>query len=706
MNHPMSLPPDLAANPRLSTWVEVTADGTVTVRVGKVELGQGIVTALAQIAAEELDVDVADVRMEPAGTAAGPDEGFTAGSLSIMTSGAALRQACAEVRALFVAAAAAELGVEPADVAVHDGAFHAHGRELTYGALAARVDLGRDATGDAEPKGADLLRLVGTDVARLDLPDKVTGRPRFVHDLRLPAQLYGRVVRPPSPAATLVDLDSEAVEARTGVRAVVRDGSFLGVVADDEHSADEAAEALRGSARWKTEPTLPDETDVAGFLRGAPADDGVLEETGTPEPGRVTRTLNARYGKQFLAHASMAPSCGVARWDGDTVTVWTHSQGVHPLRRAIASVLGMSADAVTVRHVEGAGCYGHNGADDAAFDAVLLARAVPGRPVLLRWSRADELSWSPFGSAMSMDVEAGVDASGDVVTWSYELWSHGFTSRPGYAGNPGLLAARHLEHAVEPAPPADPPLPNGGSTRNAIPGYAFPHRSIRAHRVLRTPLRTSAMRSLGAYGNVFAIESFLDELAAAAGRDPLEYRLAQLADPRGRAVLEAAADLAGWATRGSDDAVGHGIGYARYKGQSAYCAVVAEVEAVSEVRVRRLTVAVDVGRVVNPDGVRNQVEGGAVQATSWTLKERVRFDGERVTSTDWESYPILRFSEVPQVDVRVVSRPDEPSLGVGECVQGPTAGAIGNAVADALGVRVRDLPITPERVVTAIERSS
>ncbi|MBO0890978.1 MAG: xanthine dehydrogenase family protein molybdopterin-binding subunit [Acidothermales bacterium] len=702
----MTLPPDLAANPRLSTWLRVAADGVVTVRVGKVELGQGIVTALAQIAADELDVEFADVRMEPAGTAAGPDEGFTAGSLSVSTSGAALRQACAEVRALFAAAAADELGVEPADVAVHEGTFAAAGRELTYGALAARVDLDREATGDVEPKAADRLLLVGTDVARLDLPDKVTGRPRFVHDLRLPGQLFGRVVRPPSPAATLLDVDTGAVEARTGVRAVVRDGSFLGVVADDEPAADEAAEALRGNAQWKTEQSLPDEADLPAFLRGGPTDDTVVEESGTPEPGRVARTLKARYGKQFLAHGSMAPSCGVARWDDDAVTVWTHSQGVHPLRRAIASVLGMGVDAVTVRHVEGAGCYGHNGADDAAFDAVLLARAVPGRPVLLRWSRADELSWSPFGSAMSMDVEAGVDASGDVVTWSYELWSHGYTSRPGYAGNPGLLAARHLERPVEPAPPVDPALPSGGSHRNAVPGYAFPHLSVHAHRVLHTPLRTSAMRSLGAYGNVFAIESFLDELAEAAGRDPLEYRLAQLTDPRGRAVLESAADLAGWSTRGDEENVGHGIGYARYKSLSAYCAVIAEVETVSEIRVRRLAVAVDVGRVVNPDGVHNQIEGGAVQATSWTLKESVRFDRERVTSTDWASYPILRFSEVPAVDVRVVSRPDEPSLGSGEAVQGPAAAAIGNAVADALGVRVRDLPITPERVVAAIERSS
>lgn len=700
-----ALPAGLGRNPRLSQWVQVDSDGTVTVRVGKVELGQGIVTTLAQIAADELDVELARVEMTPASTAAGPDEGLTSGSLSVSSSGAALRQVCAEVRALFLAEAASRLGVETDQVTVRDGAFTEPTGEhrLTYGLLATGVDLDRDATGHARPKPAEGLRVVGTDAARLDLPDKVTGRPRFIHDLRLPGQLYGRVVRPPSPAATLTAIDVHDVEARRGVVAVVRDGRFLGVVADDEYAAEQAAAALSNNVRWDEEPTLPDEDDLSTFLRDGPADDLVVDESGTADPRAVVRRAVARYSKPFLAHASMAPSCGVARWDGDAVTMWTHSQGIHRLRDAIATALGMEGDAITVHHVEGAGCYGHNGADDAAFDAVLLARATNGRPVHLRWSRQDELAWSPFGSAMSIDVAAGVDASGSVVTWSHELWSQGHTSRPGYAGNSGLLATRYLEHPVEPAAAIDPPLPSGGSARNAVPLYTFPHRSILAHRTLRTSLRSSAMRSLGAFGNVFAIESFMDELAVAAGRDPLEYRLAQLADPRARAVLATAAELAGWDARTAGDGVGHGIGFARYKNAGAYCAVVAEVEAVHEVRARRLAIAVDVGRVVNPDGLRNQIEGGAVQATSWTLKERVRFDRVRVTSTDWETYPILRFSEAPHVEVRIVSRPDEPSVGSGEAAQGPTAAAIGNAVADALGVRVRDLPITSERLVAAIE---
>jgi CO/xanthine dehydrogenase Mo-binding subunit len=724
---PAALPRALAANPRLSHWVSVAPDGMVTIRVGKVELGQGIVTALAQIAADELDVDLARIRMVPANTAEGPDEGLTAGSMSVADSGAAVRQVCAEVRALLVAEAVAALSLDPITVAVRDGvidgfaAFAICGvdgdsrRSSTYGELAARVDLDRDATGAVQPKTAGELRVVGTSVPRLDLPDKIAGRPRFIHDLTLPGQLYGRVVRPPAPRATLVDVDTAAA-AGPDVVSVVRDGDFLGIVATDEQAAEQAAAALSGAAHWHDGPPLPDEDDLPRYLRDGPTELVVVDESGTPDGAAepVVRRLRASYGRPFLAHASMAPSCGVARWDDDAVNVWSHSQGVHALRRAIAAALGLDTDQVTVRHVDGAGAYGHNGADDAAFDAVLLARSVPGRPVHVRWSRQDELTWAPFGPAMAVDVEAGLDASGRVADWSYDVWSQGHAARPGYAGTPGLLAASHLARPVPADPPHaidPPPVRGGGATRNATPLYAFPNRRIHGHRLLRTPLRASALRSLGAFMNVFAIESFMDELALAAGQDPLEFRLAHLTDPRAREVLEAAAKLGHWhertagdgASAGAEDSVGHGIGFARYKDRGAYCAVVAEVEAVHEVRIRRLAIAVDVGRVVNPDGVRNQIEGGAVQATSWTLKERVRFDRRQVTSADWESYPILRFSEVPHVDVRLLPRPDEPSVGAGEAAQGPTAAAIGNAVAAALGVRVRDLPLTTERVMSALD---
>ena len=705
------LPGDLAANPRLSRGVRVGDDGTVRVRIGKVELGQGIVTALAQIAADELDVPLDRIRMLPADTTEGPDEGTTAGSMSVADAGSAVRGACAEVRVLFLEAAAARFGVEPAAVEVHDGVFGLadDARTLGYGDLAAAVDLDRDAAGSVLAKEPAQLRIVGTSVPRLDLPDKIFGVPRFIHDLVLEGQLYGRVIRPPSPLARLVAVEPAATRALEGVVAVVRDGGFLGVIAEDEAVADRAAAILSRAADWFEQDSLPDDNDLPAFMRSAPNETfTVVDDQAAPgaRPASVVRTLTASYSRPYLAHASMAPSCGIARWDGDSVQVWSHSQGIFPLRRAIARALALDPERVAVRHVEGAGAYGHNAADDAAFDAVLLARAVPGRPVHVRWSRADELAWSPFGSAMAVDLSAGLGADGRVVEWTCDVWSQGHVARPGSVdGAPGLLAASHLAHPIPLPIPTDPPPSRGaGSTRGAVPQYDFPARRITGHRVLHAPLRTSSLRSLGSFANVFAIESFMDELAAAAGRDPLEYRLAHLSDPRGRAVLEAVAQLGRWAERARDpDGVGRGIGFARYKGTGAYCAALAEVEAANEVRVRRIRLAVDVGRIVNPDGVRNQIEGGAVQAASWALMERVRFDRRRVTSTDWESYPTLRFSQVPEVEVTLLSRPDEPSVGAGEAAQGPVAAALGNALAAALSVRVRDLPLSPENIVAAIE---
>lgn len=698
---------------RLSRWVNVAPDGTVTIRTGKVELGQGIVTALAQLAADELDIDLADVRMQPASTAESPDEGVTAGSMSIAQSGAALRSICAEVRALFLAAAVEAVGLDPATATIRAGVFSdARGRaSTTYGRLADAVDLDREAEGTVRPKTPVELRIAGTSAPRLDLPRKVTGRPAFIHDLLLPGQLYGRVVRPPSPAATLAEVDVASVRTLAGVVAVVHDGSFLGVVAESEERAERAASALRAASRWHEDDTLPDEDDLPRYLRTVPVEIVTVAETGSfSESDRSSDepVATASYSRPFLAHASMAPSCAAAVWAGEKLTVWSHSQGIHALGRAIAQALDLAADAVVVHHVQGAGCYGHNAADDAAFDAVLLARAVPGRPVHVRWSRADELTWSPFGSAMAVDVAARLSPDGQVAEWSYDVWSQGHLARPGYAGSPGLLAMAHLEGALPLPVPIDPSPEHGaGIARGAVPIYSFAACRIHSHRALSAPLRTSALRSLGAFMNAFAIESFMDELALRVERDPLEFRLAHLNDARAQAVLKAATELAGWNGRAArareHDGLGLGIGFARYKGTGAYCAVVAEVEAVSAVVLRRLYIAVDVGQIVNPDGVRNQIEGGAVQAASWTLKERVRFDRRRVTSSGWDTYPILRFSETPEVAVTLLSRPDEPSVGAGEAAQGPTAAAIANAVADAIGVRVRDLPLTTERVIAAMD---
>jgi nicotinate dehydrogenase subunit B len=697
--------PSLAANPVLSAWLAFSPGGTVTIRPGKVEYGQGVWTALAQVAAEELDVALARVTVAPVSTDTSPDEGVTSGSLSIQHSGSALRQACAQARVLLLEAAAVKLGTAVAELAVEDGQILAAGRPtgLSYWSLAAPGLLDREAGDPVPVKPPERWSVAGRSAPRLDLPDKVTGRPRFLHDLVLPGMLYGRVVRPPAVVAELIatgdpDLPPDVI--------VVRDGSFLGVVAATDAQALRAARLVAKAARWLVTESLPDERDLKGFLLSAPTEDVPVESRHNEQAAASATTVRtAEYTRPFLAHASMAPSCAIARWDGEQVAAWSHSQGVFALRDALAAGLSMDPEQVTVHHAEGAGAYGHNGADDVTLDAVLLARAVPGRPVRVLWSREDEMSWAPLGSAMLARLSAGLDRAGRIVTWRQDVWSNGFIGRPGRGGDPRLLALAHLAGG-QPMPPAPDGPPTGamGSTRNAVPGYGIPDLEVVRHRLLTMPIRTSSLRSLGAFLNVFAIESFMDELAECAGADPVAFRLAHLTDPRAVAVVEEVAEFSGWAGRPAREGTGYGIGYARYKGLAGYCAAVAEVEARDNVRVRRLWLAVDVGTVINPDGVVNQVEGGAVQSTSWAIRERVTFDRARITSLSWDTYPVLRFTEAPEVAVRLVAS-GHPETGAGEIAQGPVAAAIGNALAQAAGVRVRDLPLTREQVIRAIEES-
>ncbi|HEY5130695.1 MAG TPA: molybdopterin cofactor-binding domain-containing protein, partial [Bradyrhizobium sp.] len=419
-----------------------------------------------------------------------------------------------------------------------------------------------------------------------------------------------------------------------------------------------------------------------------------------------TRTIRRQYTRPYLAHASIAPSCAMAQWREDRVHIWTHSQGVYLLRADLALVLKLPVENITVEHLEGAGCYGHNAADDVALDAVLLAKAAGGRPVRVQWSRQDEMSHAPFGAAMAIEIEADLDAQGEIANWRHTIWSNGHAARPGRAAQPALLAATELAVPFPRMISTNPPPANGGGAdRNSIPLYDFPSWQIESHRLLTMPVRTSALRTLGAQGNVFAIESFLDELAAERGEDPVAFRLRYLRDSRAQDVIRAAAKRANWKPD-KRAGVGYGLGFARYKNAGAYCAVVAEVEGAEDIRVKRLTIAVDVGEAINPDGVINQIEGGAIQATSWVLKERVRFDRQRITSNTWTSYPILRFSEVPEVQVELLQRPDSEPLGAGEAAHGPVTAAIANAVYDALGVRVRDLPITRDSLIAAMESSS
>lgn len=691
------LPSNLKSNDRLDRWIDVSSDGTVTIRSGKVELGQGIGAAMVLIAASELRLDPAALTLAPAETERAPAEGFTAGSLSVEHGGGAMRLAAAMARELFAKAAEEALG---APVDLENGLFSVPGtnRALGYGDLAAAVDLSVSALDQPIPvlfgegDGAPGFR-------RPDLPAKLGGA-AFIQDLRLPGMLFGRVLRPEAPWLRLDGFDEAAVAALPGVVRLVIDGGFAGVVAERDEQARAAIEKARRTARWSRIDTSPPCDDDQSWL-DAPASEAetLLEDEGDPA-GTVTR-LSSSYARAFLAHAAMGPSCAVASWRDGRLDLHTHSQGIHPLRKQLATALDITEDAVGAVHVPGAGCYGHNAADDVALDAALLARAVD-RPVMVLWSRADEMSWSPHGAAMRVDLTAGLSADGRITQWDCRVVSTPHVARPGSGNGLDLLAARDLAHPHAPSSQSNFKTPDRGADRNAVPIYALPHRRLRLNQLPQGPLRSSALRSLGAHANVFAIESFMDELAAAAWADPLAFRLAHCEDARAAAVLTAAARAGGWdADEPGGEGRGCGLGVARYKNSGAFYAAMVRVEIEEAVRVVSIHGAVDAGRVVHRDGLINQVEGGAVQAISWTLKEESGWTDEGFAIRAWEDYPVLGFREMPRI-VTEILRSDAAPLGAGECSAGPVAGAIGNAVAHALGVRARRMPITRDRVMAAM----
>ena len=711
MSAPAKLPGSLNANRRLGQWLRFNPNQTVTVYTGKVEIGQGVVTAMAQIAAEELDVALAQVRMVSGDTALTPDEGHTSGSRSIDEGGSALRYACAEARHLLLREASKRLDIPLDKLTVEDGVITGFDRirKLSYWELPHTELLDREATASIRPKPAALHTIVGSSAARLDIPAKATGTPRFVQDLELPGMLFGRVVRPPSYAARLTSFDAAAVRKLPGVVAVVRDGNFIGIVAAREEQAIKARQAAANAAQWQETPLPTDDAGIHDYLQSRQTKDQVIvERTDAAMRARGTRNFEARYTRPYIAHASLGPSCALARVDNGRVEVWTHSQGVFQLRHDLATVLDLPPETILVHHAEGAGCYGHNGADDVALDAVLLARAVAGRPVQVQWTREDEFAWEPYGPAMVVKTRAALDAQGTIVDWALDLWSNGHTGRPNSAKTTdkvcSLLAASHLANPLAQRPQGDPPMSGGGGmARNSPATYDFPNERVIAHRVEEMPLRVSALRALGATANVFALESFIDELAAAAGADPVEFRLRHMQDARARAVIELAAQQAGWrAGAASDGTTGRGIAFAQYKNGYGYLAVVIELGLEPDLHVTRAVAAVDVGQAINPDGIINQTEGGIIQAISWTLKEQVKFDRARVTTRTWEDYPILTFPEVPAVEVHLINRPDEAPLGAGEMAAGPVTAAIANALHHALGVRIRDLPLTRERIAAAL----
>jgi len=721
----------------VDSYLVIGKDGKVTVYAGKVELGTGVTTSMAQIVAEDLDVKFDRVTMILGDTAITPDQGVTAGSKTLQVAGPVLREAAALARVVLLTRASAKLGVPAAQLTTKDGVVTVTAdpsKSVSYGELAT-APFKQKITGDSPVKSPAGYTIVGKSIPRVDILEKLTGGPAYIQDVKLDGMLHARVVRPyvrtvDGIGATIESVNDAEVKAMPGVVAVVKNGSFLGVVAEREEQAIRASKALK--VTWSKPEQLPEFDKLYALIREMPASDDELVHNGDVDGALATaaKTLKATYLQPFQAHASIGPSCGVADVRSDKATIYSGSQGVYALRVALAPILGLSVEQVRVIYKEAAGCYGHNGADDASADAALLSQMV-GKPVRVQWMRQDEFAWELKGPAMVSDLRGGLDANGNIIAWGNEVWTPTHSTRP--SGKPGnLLVGQQMKPPAEVAP-----LGQSGGDRNAPNSYSFPNQGVTVHWVETPPLRPSALRSLGAVANTTANESFFDEMAALAGADPVEFRLRHLADPRSIAVVKRAAEKAGWETRPSvartsagtptatpavtpaatpgsatptsaNVLTGRGFAFVRYETEFTYAAVVAEVEVdpmTGGVRVKRVVVAHDCGLIVNPDGLTNQIQGCVIQGTSRALKEEVTFDKTAVTSLDWSTYHILGFGEIPAIEVELIDRPDQPAWGAGEPAICPIRAAIGNAIFDATGVRLRQAPYTPKRVLAALQGS-
>ena len=688
----------------VDAFLAVNGDGTVTLYTGKVDLGQGLRIAMRQIAGEELGIGVDMIKYVEGDTALTPDQGRTSGSNGIQRGGMQIRQAAATARAALIELAAQRLNVKGDDLVASNGEV----RPKSGGTGVRFADLigGRNFNLKLDPKAPlkdpAIYTLVGKPLARPDVPAKCTGSFTYMQDFSLPGMVHARVIRPPAIGAKLVSVDESSIKDFAGA-SVVRIKDFLAVVASEEWTAIRAARALR--AQWSEWSGLPEQGKLIATLRADPGiTDEMLVTRGQPEAsGREgAKTLTASYFWPMQSHGSIGPSCAVADVNADAATVWTASQGTHGNRNTFARFLGLPRDKVRLIYLDGAGCYGMNGHEDAAADAAILSRAV-GRPVRVQWSREDELGFDPKGPPQLLDISGTVGPDGRILAWRTEMWLPQTTK--GLPDIPLLAPAAAGLDDVRGLQP-------GLISQNADPPYATDSLQVLVHWLKDTPLRPAPIRSPGKPANCFAVESFADELAAAAGLDPIEFRLRWLADGRGIEVIKRAAALMAWQSRPSpvrskDAAVmrGRGFSYVHYKHSESYVAMGMEVaveRASGRIRVERVACAHDCGQIINPDGVRAQVEGSILQTLSRALMEEVQFDRSRVTSVDWGSYPIMRFSDVPKLDIELVDRPTQPPLGAGEAACAPVGAALANAVFDATGVRLRTVPFTPQRVKSAL----
>jgi CO/xanthine dehydrogenase Mo-binding subunit len=696
----------------VDTFLAIDSAGAVTVYSGKVDLGTGVQTALAQIVAEELDVPFASVGIVEGDTALTPDQGPTFGSLSIQIGGVQIRNAAAKAKSALIELAATQLGVEPDDLTVSDGIISGGGKRVSYGELIGgkSFSLTLDHQKPPATKDSKAYKIVGTSVPRVDIPDKVTGKFTYMQDFRVPGMLHGRVVRPPAIEAKLESVDEATVSGIPGLVRVVREGSFLGVVAENEWAAIKAAQRLK--ATWSAWEGLPEQAKLFEHVRTSKvAKDDVTANVGNTAEAMSqdgSKRLSATYEFAIHTHGSIGPSCAVAEFKDGKLTSWSASQATHNLQKQLAKMFGLELTSVRCIYVEGSGCYGRNGHEDAAADAALLAKAV-GRPVRVQWSRADEHGWDPKGPPTLIDLRASLDGSGTVTAWDSEFFIPQQT--------PNMFVVP-LVAATLSGLPADETIAPGNIFQNSNVPYKFANIKAVCHRLETTPFRPSWIRTPGRMQNTFANECFMDELAAAAGGDPIDFRLRYLDpnDKRGIEVLNRVAALAKWEKRSSpnggqsgDVVTGRGVSYCKYELVRTYVAAVAEVEvkrSTGEIRATRFYVAHDCGQIINPDGVKSQIEGNVIQTVSRTLKEELKFNRSTVTSLDWVSYPILTFPEVPDIVIDLIDHPAEKPWGAGEPSAAVVSSAISNATFDAIGARLRSVPFTPEKVKAALRSAA
>jgi CO/xanthine dehydrogenase Mo-binding subunit len=689
---------------QVDAFLAINGNGSVTVFSGKVDLGQGLRIAYRQIVAEELGIALNKINLIEGDTALTPDQGRTSGSNGIQRGGMQLRRAGATARNALFNLAAEKLKVKADELNLADGMFtpRAGGKGINFATLLGgkRFDLKLDPK--APLKDPANYSVVGKSLPRPDVPAKCTGRHLYMHDFYIPGMLHARVIRPPAIGARLESVDESSIKDLSGAK-VVRIKDFLAVVAADEWTSVRAARALQ--AKWSTWAGLPEQNGLIDALRGDPSiSDQTLVTKGAAvaSPPQDAKTIKASYFWPMQSHASMGPSCAVAFVKEDSATVWTASQGTHGNQTTFARFLGLPKEKVRMIYFEGSGCYGMNGHEDAAADAAIISRAV-GKPVRVQWSREDELGWDPKGPPQLLDISGTVSADGRIVDWKTEMWIPQTTKGLPYIPliGPGLAG---LDDTAG--------LNAGLISQNGDPPYGADHVQVVVHWLKTTPLRPAPLRSPGKPANCYAVESFMDELASAAGIDPIEMRLKGLKDPRGEELIKRVAAMMKWQSRpspGSDKNAavgrGRGISYVHYKHDETYVAIGMEVaveRASGRIKIERVCCAHDCGQMINPDAVRAQIEGSILQTISRVMMEEVKFDRSSVVSVDWASYPILRFSDVPKIEIELVNRPTMPPLGAGEAACAAVGAAIGNAVFDASGARLRTVPFTPERVKAAL----